>query len=339
MRVSEYSAQQGRPVVLRRDCLLSAVPLLSGECFVFFPMFQTSCLSVARSLEVHDVSRQAGRDHRSIAGCLRALTSWLSTAVAREHPAVVLIYENTEVHSTAPVRVKCIYGLTRDILRNNGFDHRQPSERAGQGHNNTRTIAPREESSACLLSIFARVLPWACRVSKAHKNLPAASHVYVSKQNNKTTIIIAAYRIILYRRYLDALSDGALQLRLSMDGDRVVKRASARAADGGFRDRSLSQLSGGQWRRASLSLELAFVELARQRGRFSCNLLVLDEVLSQLDSRGRERVRVVYVCLLVCFACFQRLCVCVGCCTLCRRKGVCGGVGLSGLRATVPSLC
>lgn len=97
-------------------------------------------------------------------------------------------------------------------------------------------------------------------------------------------------------RYLNALSDGALQLRLSMDGDRVVKRASARAADGGFRDRSLSQLSGGQWRRASLSLELAFVELARQRGRFSCNLLVLDEVLSQLDSCGRERVSRFFSC-------------------------------------------
>ena len=79
-------------------------------------------------------------------------------------------------------------------------------------------------------------------------------------------------------------------LRLSMDGDRVVKRASTRAADGGFRDRSLSQLSGGQWRRASLALELAFVELARQRGRLSCNLLVLVEVLSQLDSYGRARV-------------------------------------------------
>ncbi|CAM9864360.1 unnamed protein product, partial [Ectocarpus fasciculatus] len=91
-------------------------------------------------------------------------------------------------------------------------------------------------------------------------------------------------------RYLDALSDGSLQLRLPMEGDRVVKRASVRAADGGFRDRSLSQLSGGQWRRASLALELAFIELARQRGRFSCNLLVLDEVLSQLDSCGRERV-------------------------------------------------
>ena len=75
-----------------------------------------------------------------------------------------------------------------------------------------------------------------------------------------------------------------------MEGDRVVKRASARASDGGFRDRSLSQLSGGQWRRASLALELAFADLARQRSRFSCNLLVLDEVLSQLDSSGRARV-------------------------------------------------
>lgn len=110
-----------------------------------------------------------------------------------------------------------------------------------------------------------------------------------------------AHRIQTTCRYLDALSDGALQLRLSMDGDRVVKRARARAADGGFRDRSLSQLSGGQWRRASLSLELAFVELARQRGRFSCNLLVLDEVLSQLDSYGRERVslRSLFLCFVL----------------------------------------
>lgn len=91
-------------------------------------------------------------------------------------------------------------------------------------------------------------------------------------------------------RYLDVLSDGALQLHLSIDGDRVVKKAIARAAGGEFRDRSLSQLSGGQWRRSSLALELAFAELARQRGRFSCNLLVLDEVLSQLDSYGRVRV-------------------------------------------------
>lgn len=92
-------------------------------------------------------------------------------------------------------------------------------------------------------------------------------------------------------RYLGVLSDGALQLHLSMDGDRVVKRAGTRASDGGFRDRSLSQLSGGQWRRTSLALELAFAELARQRSRFSCNVLVLDEVLSQLDSYGRARVR------------------------------------------------
>lgn len=101
------------------------------------------------------------------------------------------------------------------------------------------------------------------------------------------------YIHIHYRahRYLHALSDGALLLHLSIEGDRVVKRASVRAADGSFRDRSLSQLSGGQWRRASLALELAFAELTRQRSRFSCNLLVLDEVLSQLDSCGRARVK------------------------------------------------
>lgn len=104
-------------------------------------------------------------------------------------------------------------------------------------------------------------------------------------------------------RYLDVLSDGALQLHLSMDGERVVKRATARAADGTFRDRSLSQLSGGQWRRSSLALELAFAELARQRSRFCCNILVLDEVLSQLDSYGRARVRVLRQ-LTACF-CFR----------------------------------
>ena len=53
--------------------------------------------------------------------------------------------------------------------------------------------------------------------------------------------------------------------------------------DGVVRERSLNQLSGGQWRRASLALELAFAELARQRCRISCSLIVMDEVLSQVQ--------------------------------------------------------
>ncbi|KAG5184331.1 hypothetical protein JKP88DRAFT_262844 [Tribonema minus] len=90
--------------------------------------------------------------------------------------------------------------------------------------------------------------------------------------------------------FLDALSDGGLQLSLNLDGERVIKRAEVIGSDGQRRERSLSQLSGGQWRRVSLSLELAFAELARQRCGLACNVVVLDEVLSQLDANGRARV-------------------------------------------------
>ncbi|CAM9855162.1 unnamed protein product, partial [Choristocarpus tenellus] len=91
--------------------------------------------------------------------------------------------------------------------------------------------------------------------------------------------------------YLYSISDDALRLHLTMEGDRIVKSIGIRSAwEGRERSRLLSQLSGGQWRCVSLALELAFAELARQRSCFSCNLLVLDEVLSQLDAFGRERV-------------------------------------------------
>jgi DNA repair exonuclease SbcCD ATPase subunit len=50
--------------------------------------------------------------------------------------------------------------------------------------------------------------------------------------------------------YLQALADGGVQLVLSEDeeGDKVVKGVTIRGADGEFRSRGLSQLSGGQWR-------------------------------------------------------------------------------------------
>ncbi|CAM9902941.1 unnamed protein product [Chrysoparadoxa australica] len=79
--------------------------------------------------------------------------------------------------------------------------------------------------------------------------------------------------------YLDQLSDGGLSLSLSMEGDRIAKKIKVRASDGMLAERSLAQLSGGQWRRTSLAVELAFAELTRQRSRFSCNFIVLDEVL------------------------------------------------------------
>jgi DNA repair exonuclease SbcCD ATPase subunit/DNA repair exonuclease SbcCD nuclease subunit len=59
---------------------------------------------------------------------------------------------------------------------------------------------------------------------------------------------------------------------------------------GGFRERGLAQLSGGQWRRVSLALDFAFTELVIRRGLLKCNVLVLDEILTHLDGQGREAV-------------------------------------------------
>lgn len=73
--------------------------------------------------------------------------------------------------------------------------------------------------------------------------------------------------------------------------EQVQRRVWVRAGGGRFVERSLAQLSGGQWRRASLALALAFTELARRRGKLSCNLLVLDEAMVHLDTHGRAKVK------------------------------------------------
>ncbi len=57
-----------------------------------------------------------------------------------------------------------------------------------------------------------------------------------------------------------------------------------------YKRRSLSQLSGGQWQRVQLSLDLAFTECVRRRGLLRSNLVVMDEVLTHLDASGREAV-------------------------------------------------
>ncbi len=57
-----------------------------------------------------------------------------------------------------------------------------------------------------------------------------------------------------------------------------------------YKERALSQLSGGQWRRVSFALDLAFTEVIKRRGLLRCNILVLDEILTHLDAQGREAV-------------------------------------------------
>eukprot|EP00956_Cyclotella_meneghiniana_P030441 scaffold76682_cov82-Cyclotella_meneghiniana.AAC.1 len=91
--------------------------------------------------------------------------------------------------------------------------------------------------------------------------------------------------------YLDELSDGSLKLVFEVgQNDNIIKQAKTINGDGTWRTRSLSSLSGGQWRRCSLSLSLGFVDLASHRGAMRSSLLVLDEPLTHLDSSGRDSV-------------------------------------------------
>ena len=121
----------------------------------------------------------------------------------------------------------------------------------------------------------------------------------------------------LCARYLDALSDGALQLQV----ERRVREWSTTAGNsddtptlnvhaptvealalcvrvldpksGQTRERDVPLLSGGQFRRVSVALTLAFAEFASHRTGYECNLMVLDEVLQHLDREGVRRLAAV----------------------------------------------
>lgn len=88
------------------------------------------------------------------------------------------------------------------------------------------------------------------------------------------------------------LADSGIQLSLQgeWDSEKIIKKVLVRATDGELRERGLAQLSGGQWRRVSLSLDLAFSEVVRRRGTLRCGLIVMDEILTHLDASGREAV-------------------------------------------------
>ena len=91
--------------------------------------------------------------------------------------------------------------------------------------------------------------------------------------------------------YLDELSDGAQRLELSLDaGDRISRTAYIRGPDGAYKERPLSSLSGGQWRRCSLALTLGFAELVARKGKLRPSVIVLDEPLTHLDRSGRTKV-------------------------------------------------
>lgn len=91
--------------------------------------------------------------------------------------------------------------------------------------------------------------------------------------------------------YLNDLSEGSIQLRLSIDaGDRISRTAFVRTPNGDYVERPLASLSGGQWRRCSIALSLGFADLVATRGRMRPSLCVFDEPLTFLDTSGRAAV-------------------------------------------------
>jgi hypothetical protein len=90
--------------------------------------------------------------------------------------------------------------------------------------------------------------------------------------------------------YLAQLSQGTQQLELSLDADdRIRRRALVRGTDSIWQERALAALSGGQWRRTSLALQLAVGDYVRQY-ILQSSLVVFDEPLIHLDQTGRADV-------------------------------------------------
>ncbi|KAL1503956.1 hypothetical protein AB1Y20_010374 [Prymnesium parvum] len=90
-------------------------------------------------------------------------------------------------------------------------------------------------------------------------------------------------------RYAGMISGGQLQLHLRFDEERgsIQKSALVRGVDGEMRERSIAQLSGGEWRRLGLAFTLAFAELASSRLGVSCSYMVFDEVMQHMDAEGQ----------------------------------------------------
>ena len=87
--------------------------------------------------------------------------------------------------------------------------------------------------------------------------------------------------------YLSHLSGGALRLEMAM-AEKLERRVYLRNSKGTFTERPLGALSGGQWRRCSMALQLAFMDLVSSK--FRCSLAVWDEPLTHLDEKGRMHV-------------------------------------------------
>jgi DNA repair exonuclease SbcCD ATPase subunit len=96
--------------------------------------------------------------------------------------------------------------------------------------------------------------------------------------------------------YLDTMTSGYLRLEISgtsetAKGDlreKISFRFWVRRVDGSYVERTIQQLSGGQRRRFTVAMSLAYADFAAERVGLRSNMIVLDEILQHLDSLGRQ---------------------------------------------------
>ena len=113
---------------------------------------------------------------------------------------------------------------------------------------------------------------------------------------NKSMEIYNFFKSAVSRKFRNFLLDGVLQYLnqrleyyskyLFSNGQIVKLESNGNNIDIRLGDAYFEDLSGGEGRRVDIILQLAQRDLSRTESGFSCNLLVLDEILDYLDSDG-----------------------------------------------------
>lgn len=90
------------------------------------------------------------------------------------------------------------------------------------------------------------------QLQQTHADVLSKTVTYFGPSGVQHYIFMKVIRVMerIANVYLQILAEGGIELRLKEDknADEVLKTVSIRGADGEFRERALSQLSGGQWR-------------------------------------------------------------------------------------------
>eukprot|EP00898_Chlorokybus_atmophyticus_P001658 jgi/Chlat1/2493/Chrsp175S02368 len=89
--------------------------------------------------------------------------------------------------------------------------------------------------------------------------------------------------------YLKLVSDANIELNLQMESTKIKGKVQVKI-NGCLVSQTLQQLSGGELRQLAIVMALAYNKYIHERLGFSCNLIVLDQVMQHLDQEGCRRL-------------------------------------------------